>query len=499
MRFPTKAEPTAASAPCAGAIRIAGLYLIIAGLYLACSDALVVAIVGNGPAAHRVQMIKGFGFVAVTAGLLFVLCYRRFVAQQQIRARLREQHRQHRTLIGNLPGIAYRCLNDEHWTTIFVSQGCCELCGYEPEALVERRITWEQITHADHRQRVRTEVERAVRRGERFHVEYQIVTADGRHRWVWEQGTGVYDADGRVIALEGFITDITDRRNADRLERERDRFREAHRAMERSLGVVGHELRAPLASLRAISEYLLTDVDDLSEQTRKFIQAIHDESTRLTEMANHMLDADRLSSGLHRWQWSQVDLTQVTHDAIEVVRPLIDPAAIKLRVSLPARPLTMRGDNDAIRRLALNLLTNACRHTTRGHVEIDVEPVHEDDATDPRCIRITVRDTGPGLDADTVARLGVAYAYGRPCGDLHAHYGAGLGLAICRHIVAAHGGRLVVESEPGRGAAFIATLRADLLQPEIDQHPAPIAYRKPNVNRWRSPNGHRITRNETAA
>lgn len=115
------------------------------------------------------------------------------------------------TLVNNLEGMAYRCLNDAHWTMVFVSRGCEALTGYAPVQLLRNHaISWEQITHPEDRDRVRQVIQQAVEGGQRFSAQYRITTLSGELRHVSERGIGVLDEQG-VLVVEGFIEDITER------------------------------------------------------------------------------------------------------------------------------------------------------------------------------------------------------------------------------------------------------------------------------------------------
>ena len=127
---------------------------------------------------------------------------------------LRKQERQIETLLGNLPGMAYRCRNDVAWTMEFVSEGCVELTGYTvAELLFNHAVSFASIMHQEDRDRVRAEIDSALAQRRRFVVEYRIRCKDGTEKWVWERGQGLYGGDG-MLALEGFVTDITERRRA---------------------------------------------------------------------------------------------------------------------------------------------------------------------------------------------------------------------------------------------------------------------------------------------
>ncbi|HEY6161897.1 MAG TPA: PAS domain S-box protein [Bacteroidia bacterium] len=134
---------------------------------------------------------------------------------QSIRAEqaLKENERVLSTLMSNLPGMAYRCLYDANWTMKFVSKGCVQLTGHMPEDLTNNSArSFASIVHPDDRSAGRDEIARAIKTRTPFEIEYRIITADNKTKWVWEKGEGVFDDEGHLIFLEGFITDITDRK-----------------------------------------------------------------------------------------------------------------------------------------------------------------------------------------------------------------------------------------------------------------------------------------------
>jgi PAS domain S-box-containing protein len=134
---------------------------------------------------------------------------------------LRESERRLSTLISNLPGFIYRCANDPDWTMEFISGGCREITGYSADDFVHnKRVAFNDIVHPDHRQRLWKKWQNLLSRREPFEDEYPILTADGQTRWVWERGRGIFSDDGRLLFLEGFITDVTERKQAESKLRE---------------------------------------------------------------------------------------------------------------------------------------------------------------------------------------------------------------------------------------------------------------------------------------
>lgn|GEM_PF-877978 len=123
-----------------------------------------------------------------------------------------ERQREYLTLIGNLNGIAYKCDYDEQWTMSFISSGAYELTGYTPEELqLNNVLSFADIIHPDDKKYVYDKITLAISKKERFQITYRIITRDNNVKWVWEQGTAIFDNDGTTIRLEGFITDITSR------------------------------------------------------------------------------------------------------------------------------------------------------------------------------------------------------------------------------------------------------------------------------------------------
>ncbi|MCL7942663.1 diguanylate cyclase [Marinobacter sp. ATCH36] len=124
---------------------------------------------------------------------------------------IRKRERQLSTLMDNLPGMAYRCCYDEHWTMLFVSSGCRDLTGYEPDEVVNNeRVSFAELIADDSKDTILRAVESAIGNAEPFSIEYTIIRKDGRRIWVWERGRAVED-NGDLV-LEGIILDISDRK-----------------------------------------------------------------------------------------------------------------------------------------------------------------------------------------------------------------------------------------------------------------------------------------------
>ncbi|MDD4603766.1 MAG: PAS domain S-box protein [Bacteroidales bacterium] len=131
-----------------------------------------------------------------------------------------ESRRQFTFLMDNLPGMVYRSLNDRSWTMEFVSDGSIDLTGYKPDELIKNKnLSYNDMIVPEDRQRVWDEVQEQVSKMRPFTQEYRIKTKDNKIKWVWEKGKGLFAEDGEVIHIEGFISDITEQKYAELIQK----------------------------------------------------------------------------------------------------------------------------------------------------------------------------------------------------------------------------------------------------------------------------------------
>lgn len=195
------------------------VYLIAGFAWIAFSDSAAEAWFPDPHTFAVVQTWKGFLFVITTGLVLFVALLRQLTKDRALltlqhnqRQALRKRERQLQVLMDNLPGMAYRCRYDPHWTMLFVSQGCARLTGYEPEELINNRVTsYANLMDDEDNERILDEVQAALDKDESFSLEYGLTRRDGSRIWVWERGRGVEEEDGTVV-LEGIVLDISDRK-----------------------------------------------------------------------------------------------------------------------------------------------------------------------------------------------------------------------------------------------------------------------------------------------
>ena len=388
-------------------------------------------------------------------------------------ARLRESERTLTTLLGNLPGMAYRCRNDRDWTMTFVSGGCRELTGYEPSELINNAVvSYADLIHPEDREDVWRGVQEGVEARAPFRLLYRIVAKGGTEKWVWEQGVGVFAADGRLEALEGFVCDTTERKCAEEeLQRAKEAAVEASRVKSEFLANMSHEIRTPMTAILGFAEVLA----DRGESDRVFVErleavaAIRRNGEFLLQIINDILDLSKIEAGrmtIERLRCSPRDLLR------EVGSLFASRAATKgLRFEVTfdgAIPETIETDPTRLRQILVNIVSNAIKFTETGEVRL-AAGVDAANGETPR-LRIDVVDTGIGMTSEQQDRLFQPFTQA-DTSTTRKFGGTGLGLAISRRLACLLGGDVkIVESRPGHGTRIRVVVAAGSLEgvPWID-------------------------------
>jgi signal transduction histidine kinase len=226
-----------------------------------------------------------------------------------------------------------------------------------------------------------------------------------------------------------------------------DRVRWSQQAQRDFVANVSHELKTPLTSIQGFAQAILDGTAAGEEARRHAARVIYDESDRVRRLVEDLLDLARLDAGQMDFTWAPVDLVAIVRGVVERLRLRAQEKGLRLVTELPALPKPV-GDGDRLAQVFTNLIDNAVRHTPQGGaVTVRGEALD-------RGVAVHVDDTGAGIPSEELSRIFERFYRvdkSRPGG---AGRGAGLGLAISREIVQAHGGRLVADSIPGLGSRF---------------------------------------------
>jgi PAS domain S-box-containing protein len=256
-------------------------------------------------------------------------------------------------------------------------------------------------------------------------------------------------------------------------ERAREAAENANRAKDSFLATISHELRTPLSPILTWTSLLQRESLDPS-QVRQGLDAIRRCARAQAQLIEDLLDVSRIVSGKMRIEVRPVDLVGVIEAAVEVVRPAADAKQVRLQVVLDTKAPPVSGDPQRLQQVVWNLLSNAIKFTPKGgHATVTLERVNSQ-------VEIAVSDTGQGMDGEFLPHVFDRFQQA-DTSSTRLHMGLGLGLAIVRHIIEAHGGTVHAES-PGvdRGSVFTVKLPLVLIQRSageaLRRHPTMVPF-----------------------
>ena len=393
-------------------------------------------------------------------------------AQKCLEARVRESEAGFRLLTEHASDMVSRVGPDG--VRRYVSPAAARLFGTPPETLLGRGML-ERVVPED-----RSAVEASALRLLRGAVQEESVAFRVLHP---ERGEVSVEATARILrdpvtgALDGYVAvtrDVTTRRRleaerearareaharelersnselerlAQHLTRARDEAERANRAKSRFLAGMSHELRTPLNGILGYAQLLHLE-GGLSAMQKARVEAMLDAGRHLLEMINQVLDLSEVETERAELRTSEVDLHQVAHACLDLVRPVAERKALSLSMAAaPGTPRLLTTDPTRLRQVLVNLLGNAVKFTAKGWIELRMRVVEGGGA-----LRIEIADTGPGIPADSSHRLFNDFErLGAQAGPIE---GAGLGLALSARLAKMLGGCLGHEDNPGGGSVF---------------------------------------------
>ena len=487
---------------------------------------------------------------------------------------LLDSRRDLQTLVGNLAGIAFRCKNDPCWTMLYIGGNCIELTGYAPEDFIDnRKLCFVDIIHTEDQEPVDNAIQTALKASGHYEIEYRIMDAQGTLKWVWAQGQAIADTISGKPLVEGFITDITERKQNEEklklqamvLDQIHDRvlvtdldgtITYANRVQRKALGFSSHDLIGRKtevfgsdpeygASQQEIIQRTLADgswhgevvnyaedgILHIMDCRTKVVRDAKDNAIALFGISTDITEEKKLEEKLGQAQKMEAIGTLaggIAHDFNNILFPMVGYAemlkedladgspqqeyvaailsaalrardlvqqilafsrqshqeripirvqqvlkeAVKLtRASLPSNitvdvdidtqcPAVM-ADPTQIHQIVMNLITNAYHAMEEGGVltislgtTVLNGPRPEKSALpDGTYVCLKVADTGHGIDPIIQERIFEPYFTTKAEGK-----GTGLGLSVIHGIVTSYQGDILLESEPGKGSAFIVYL-----------------------------------------
>ena len=315
----------------------------------------------------------------------------------------------------------------------------------------------EEYVHPDDRERVRDAWFAAVTTGTEFELEHRGRFAPKSWGWVLSRAVPVLDEQGTIMEWIGSATDITARKEAEeRLRLSEAAHETARRVAERAnrtkdefLAMLGHELRNPLAPMSTALQVMRLRGSVSREQ-----KVLERQVSHLARLVDDLLDVSRITRGVIELQKRPVELSDIVARAVELAGPVLEQRHDYIDVQVPRAGAGISADPDRMAQVLANLLTNAAKYSEPGS-RILVSGRRNGDT-----VRVSVKDEGIGIAPEMLGSVFEAFVQ-HPQSIDRAHGGLGLGLAIVRSLVSAHGGTVGVESGGlNHGSEFIVELPA---------------------------------------
>ncbi|MDI6752122.1 MAG: ATP-binding protein [bacterium] len=287
-------------------------------------------------------------------------------------------------------------------------------------------------------------VSRCLEKKERIAVEeiefFRKIEEKKVGKWLQVIASRIEDEDEDLFAVAIIIRDITAEKEIDRIKSE-------------LISNVSHELRTPLTSINN-AIYLIEKTGDPSPKARQFLITIQKNSDRLLRVINNLLDISKIESGMLQFDMDLVSLCEEIETSIFAVQTLADTKKIKIEKNIPDNLVDIYGSKEGLEHIFINLLANAIKFTQEGgRVSIIAKEKEEE-------IVVAFEDTGVGIPAEDVDRIFGKFQRAKTAGVIE---GTGVGLAIVKHFVDLHKGKIWVESTVGKGTRFFVGI------PKVDR------------------------------
>ena len=388
----------------------------------------------------------GIGHVETDYDDLYVAFISDLRLRNKMEADLRENEAKFRSLIANIPGIAYRCLEQKNWPMEFVSDEIERITGY---AAAEFLLPEPARSIADfyHPDDLPTIHECDITAPQGFQLEYRIIDRQGNVRWLLEFGRRVKSSDGNQQWLDGFIMDISQRKEMEQQLIEAKEKAEIAAATRASfLANMSHEIRTPMNAVIGFSDILLES--ELSLEQKKYLNTINQSAKSLMHLLNDILDSAKLDKGKIELEWRDFSLIEEVDAVVSTLWLQAKNKGIALNLYIsPELSHFYHGAPDRLRQVLTNLIGNAVKFTELGKIDIHVV------AGEGEMIEFIIQDTGIGMTDKQLAQ--VFDAFSQADATMSRRFGGtGLGTTISKQLVELMGGAIRAESTLNQGSTF---------------------------------------------
>ena len=365
--------------------------------------------------------------------------------------KLKESEKKYRDIFENtLEGIFQTRINGSY---ISVNPALAKMYGYEsPEELMKNRTDVSKDAYYDPKERDNF-LRMIEKQGFIKNYEYEVKHKDGHKIWFDEDARAVKDKDGKIQYFEGFVIDITERKQAEaEIKLKNEELLKSNAEKDKFFSIIAHDLRSPFSSFLGLTQIMSEELPNLTmDEIKEIALTMRSSATNLFNLLENLLQWARVEQGLIPFNPKIVQLRAMVSESIAMVLEPAKNKGIDLTCDIPDN-IEVIADSNMFQTIIRNLISNAMKFTPKGgKICLSAK------ASSDKSVEISIKDSGIGMSralVDNLFRTDVQTSRKGTEGEPS----SGLGLMLCKEFIEKHGGKIWAESEEGKGSIFYFTL-----------------------------------------
>jgi PAS domain S-box-containing protein len=417
----------------------------------------VAKIIGTGreveamtKSGETIPMRLSIGHVEFNNEHMFVAFISDLRERLKMETALRDNETRIRSLLTNIPGIAYRCLDAPGWPNLFINDEVEKVTGYPAKDFLvpNPKRSLGDFVHPDDFEVIEAA---NLRHPDGYQLEFRIIDRYNTVKWMLGYGRAAKSQHSEEYFLDGFIMDISERKQMEHeMLTAKEKAEKAAETRSAFLANMSHEIRTPMNAVIGFSDILLDST--LEKTQRKYLTTINQSAKSLLHILNDLLDSAKLDKGKFQLEYRDFSLVEEVDAVVSTLWLEAQNKGLKLDLNInPKVQGYFNGAPDRIRQVLTNLLGNAIKFTEKGNILIEINTVSD------QIIKFVIKDTGIGMTALQLETIFDAFAQADE--SMSRRFGGtGLGTTISKQLVELMGGEISAKSVKNEGSEFSFTL-----------------------------------------